>query len=163
MLPFRMNPASVITWQEYEYGHPNLKVASGLYPGQKGDAMDVVKKFDFGTGRTYALLPHVEITPVRHTIRMGANGPESDTVAEMRLGIPKGSPDVTERDFDAIAAKIDEDSPVGLRMGKARGDGQAWPAEGFLEISAFFPTPNEDGFREAKQWLEWFTRTYYRG
>lgn len=165
MVPFRMNPASPLRWSEYEFmrGAPSLKAAGGLYPGQKGDAMGVAGKFDFGTGRTYTLLPHVEIVPAEDSVRMGANGPESDTEASIRLGIPKGSTDVTLRDFDTIAVKLDEDSPVRLDMGRAPGDGPAWPAKGFLEIMAFFPPPNADGFREAKEWLEWFAKTYYRG
>lgn len=165
MLPFRMNPASPLRWSEYEFfrGAPSLKAASGLYPGQKGYEMGVAGKFDFGTGRTYTLLPHVEIVPVQESARMGADGPESDTKGSIRLGIPKGSTDVTMRDFDTIAVKLDEDSHVMLHMGRAPGDGQAWHADGFLEIMAFFPPPNSDGFREAKEWLEWFAKTYYRG
>lgn len=165
MLPFKMNPASPLRWSEYEFmrGAPSLKAAGGLYPGQKGDAMAVAGKFDFGTGRTYALLPHVEIVPVEHSARMGADGPESDTEASIRLGIPKESSGVTVRDLRKIADKLEQDSPVRLSMNTTPGDGQAWPAKGFLEVFAFFPPPNSDGFREAKEWLEWFAKTYYRG
>ena len=159
----RLNPVSVLHWDEYDHGHPNLKAASGLYPGQKGNAMGVPGKFDFGTGRTYSLLPHVEIV-IGSIEGYGADGPESDTVAEMRLGIPKGSSDVTMRDLEMIGKKVKKASPVYVsHVRTQQGDGQAWPAEGYIVFAAIFRPPNENGYREAKQWLEWLAKTYYRG
>jgi hypothetical protein len=82
----------------------------------------------------------------------------------MMLGIPRGSSDVSMRDLTKMDMAVRKSSPVGpVYVDTFQGDGQAWPADGFIGFATFFDPPNEDGFREAKEWLEWFAKTYYRG